>query len=76
MLKVRRVYNESKGRYGSPRVYQALRREGEVVGENRVARLMQEWGMKARVMLDFPYFGINGVRVIDLDALEMEPNST
>ncbi len=27
-----------------------LRREGETVGENRVARIMQEWGMKARVM--------------------------
>ncbi|MGL6213332.1 IS3 family transposase [Billgrantia desiderata] len=31
LLKVRRVYNASKGRYGSPRVYQALRREGLVV---------------------------------------------
>ncbi|AKO54065.1 hypothetical protein ABA45_17815 [Marinobacter psychrophilus] len=50
LLKVRRVYNDSKGRYGSPRVYQALRREGLVVGENRVARVMREWGMKARVM--------------------------
>ena len=48
-MKVRRVYNDSKGRYGSPRVYQALRREGLVVGENRVARVMREWGMKARV---------------------------
>jgi putative transposase len=50
LLKIRRVYDSSKGRYGSPRVYQALRREGEQVGENRVARLMQKWGMKARVM--------------------------
>lgn len=50
LLKVRRVYNDSKGRYGSPRVYQALRREGLVVGENRVARVMREWGIKARVM--------------------------
>ena len=50
LSKVRRVYNDSKGRYGSPRVYQALRREGEIVGENRIARLMQQWGMKARVM--------------------------
>ncbi|MGM0783751.1 MAG: IS3 family transposase [Pseudomonadota bacterium] len=49
LLRVRRVYNASKGRYGSPRVYQALRREGLVVGENRVARLMREWGMRARV---------------------------
>ncbi|WP_092527511.1 IS3 family transposase [Onishia taeanensis] len=49
LSKVRKVYNDSKGRYGSPRVYQTLRRYGLVVGENRVARLMREWGMKARV---------------------------
>ncbi len=41
LLKIRRVYDGSKGRYGSPRVYQALRREGEQVGENRVARMMR-----------------------------------
>ncbi|MGF2687271.1 IS3 family transposase [Marinobacter sp. DUT-3] len=39
-MKIRRIYNESKGRYGSPRVYQALRREGVEVGENRVAKLI------------------------------------
>jgi putative transposase len=49
LLKIRRVYSDSKGRYGSPRVYQALRKEGLIVGENRVARVMREWGMKARV---------------------------
>lgn len=50
LLKIRRVFNDSKGRYGSPRVYQALRREGLSVGENRVARIMREWSMRARVM--------------------------
>ncbi|NAP01597.1 IS3 family transposase, partial [Halomonas sp. MG34] len=48
MLKIRKIYDNSKGRYGSPRVYQTLRREGLVVGENRVAKIMREWGMKAR----------------------------
>lgn len=48
-MKIRRVYDGSKGRYGSPRVYQALRKEGLIVGENRVAKIMREWGMKARV---------------------------
>tara|TARA_R100000935_G_scaffold54960_1_gene84422 strand:+ start:575 stop:1291 length:717 start_codon:yes stop_codon:yes gene_type:complete len=49
LLKVRRAFNDSKGRYGSPRVYQALRRDGLAVGENRVAKLMREWGMRGRV---------------------------
>jgi len=48
LLKIRRIFNESEGRYGSPKVYRALRRQGVRVGENRVARLMREWGMKAR----------------------------
>jgi len=34
--------------YGSPKMYQALKQEGYVVGENRVARLMRENGLKAR----------------------------
>ncbi|WP_421861642.1 IS3 family transposase [Marinobacter salarius] len=41
------MFNESEGRYGSPKVYRALKRQGIRVGENRVARLMQVWGMKA-----------------------------
>jgi transposase InsO family protein len=39
----------SRGTYGSPRVYQALRREGCMAGEKRVARLMHEQCIKARV---------------------------
>lgn len=48
LLRIRRIFNESEGRYGSPKVYRALKRQGIRVGENRVARLMQVWGMKAR----------------------------
>lgn len=36
------------GIYGSPKMSEALRREGFVVGENRVARLMRENNLKAR----------------------------
>jgi len=39
---IERVYQEHKGRYGSPRITQQLRQEGVVCGENRVARLMRE----------------------------------
>ncbi|NWO07307.1 MAG: transposase [Alteromonadaceae bacterium] len=42
LLKIRTIYDNSRGRYGSPRVYQTLRREGLVVGENRVAKIMRE----------------------------------
>ena len=39
---IRRIYDEHKGRYGSPRITQQLRQEGVVCGENRVARLMRK----------------------------------
>lgn len=45
---IRRLFNESEGTYGSPRVHQLLRREGRHVGRKRVARLMRVNGLKAR----------------------------
>lgn len=46
--KIRLAYEGSRKAYGSPRIYQALRREGAVCGRNRVARLMREAGLKAQ----------------------------
>src|SRR6201998_4338733 len=48
LKEIRRVYDEHKGRYGSPRITQQLRQEGVVCGENRVARLMRENELAAR----------------------------
>ena len=45
---IRRVFAANKGRYGSPRVSQALRKDGIDCGENRVARLMRENELAAR----------------------------
>src|SRR5260221_12612739 len=39
---IKGVFEANKGRYGSPRVRQALRQDGIECGENRVARLMRE----------------------------------
>ena len=36
--------------YGSPRVFQALKREGIHTSEKRVARLMRESGLRARAL--------------------------
>ena len=48
MKQIRRVFAANKGRYGSPRVSQALRRDGIECGENRIARLMRENKLAAR----------------------------
>ena len=46
---VRASFEESKHRYGSPRVYEDLIEQQERVSRKRVARLMQEVGLKARI---------------------------
>lgn len=41
---IRRVFELSRGTYGSPRVFAQLRRDGVVTSEKRVARIMAERG--------------------------------
>jgi putative transposase len=43
--KIRIAHAQSRGTYGSPRITKELREDGEEVGKNRVARLMQEAGI-------------------------------
>jgi transposase InsO family protein len=42
------VHQESRGRYGAPRVHAELRRRGHQHGRKRVARLMRQAGLKGR----------------------------
>ena len=42
------IHTESKGTYGSPRVHQALRRQGGGCGKRRAARLMRAAGLEGR----------------------------
>ncbi len=50
---VRASFEESRRRYGSPRVYRDLIEQGLQVSPKRVARLMQEEGLKARARKRF-----------------------
>ena len=42
LVQINLVHHVTQQRYGAPRVHQTLQQTGEVVGHNRVARLMQE----------------------------------
>lgn len=53
MEKIRQVYQEHDGRYGSPRVYRALRIDGQVVSRNTVARLMRQAKIRAKTRRRF-----------------------
>ncbi len=48
LVKIKDLFDQHKGRYGSPRIHRALRREGERCSHKRVARLMRQQGMRAR----------------------------
>lgn len=45
---IKAVHATSKGRYGAPRVFHQLRRQGKRHGKKRVARLMREHGIYGR----------------------------
>jgi putative transposase len=46
--RIQSIFEQSKGRYGSPRIYEELRDQGIRCSRKRVARLMREMGLKAR----------------------------
>jgi transposase InsO family protein len=46
--RIQRIQHEVGRRYGSPRMTAALRRQGQRIGHNRVARLMREHQLGAR----------------------------
>ena len=46
--KIEQVFREHKGRYGSPRITAALRRQGQECNHKRVERIMREKGLQAR----------------------------
>lgn len=50
---IREIHEKSRGTYGSPRITEILRDRGRSVGENRVARLMQENGIQSCVSQKF-----------------------
>ena len=48
LVHIRAVYAANRGAYGWPRVWRQLRAEGIRVGKQRVQRLMQQHGIRAR----------------------------
>ena len=46
---INRIYDEGRGDYGSPTICEALRQEGQGVNHKRIARLMRQIGLRAKV---------------------------
>ncbi len=51
--KIRDSHRGSRGTYGSPRVYDDLKDQGETAGRHKIARLMRENGITARPLKKF-----------------------
>ena len=50
LKKIRSIYEDHRGVYGSPRVYQTLKAQGIAIGKKRVERLMREHHIKGRLV--------------------------
>jgi putative transposase len=48
--KIQQIFTENKGRYGSPRIFKTLQKQGYNIGKKRVERLYNALGLVARVM--------------------------
>ena len=48
LVHIRAAYAENRGAYGWPRIWRQLRAQGIRVGKQRVQRLMQQHGIRAR----------------------------
>jgi len=53
VTKIRCFHQASRKTYGSPRIHRDLQESGEVVGVNRVARLMKQEGIQAKTARRF-----------------------
>ncbi len=53
LVKVKEFYQRSDRTYGSPRITKDLRADGDMYGENRIARLMRENGIMAKTVRKF-----------------------
>ena len=56
-VKIKQIYEESKGRYGSPKITKKLQEEGINVSQKRVARRMKFLGLRSIVIKKFNYAG-------------------
>jgi putative transposase len=45
---IKRIFDDEKGRPGSPRITQRLREEGKTAGRHRIARIMRSQGWRAK----------------------------
>ena len=56
-IEIKRIYNDSKGRYGSPKITKILKNEGIEVSQKRVARRMQLLSLRSITIKKYNFSG-------------------
>ena len=56
-IEIKRIYDSSKGRYGSPKITKVLRNRGMNVSQKRVARRMKVLGLRSITIKKFNHSG-------------------
>ena len=56
-VEIKRIYDESKGRYGSPKITKVLNNNGIKVSQKRVARRMKSLGLRSIIVKKFNHAG-------------------
>ena len=54
---IKKIYDESKGRYGSPKITKVLESKGIKVSQKRVARRMKFLGLRSIIVKKFNHAG-------------------
>ena len=60
-IKIKEIYEQSKGRYGSPKITKELNNQGIEVSQKRVARRMKLLGLSSIVVRKYNHSGNNNV---------------
>ena len=56
-VEIKKIYDDSKGRYGSPKITQVLKNKGIKVSQKRVARRMKFLGLRSIVVKKYNHSG-------------------
>lgn len=56
-IQIKQIFDESKGRYGSPKITKKLQKDGIQVSQKRVARRMKVLGLKSIVVKKYNHVG-------------------
>lgn len=50
LKRIREIHQESKGCYGAPKIFEALKKEGYKGSINRIQRMMKEAGIRSNIV--------------------------